>query len=255
MSWAGAGEAYARSYAGLCAGTGERMRQLLGPAAGRSLLDVGAGDGTLAAAWTDAGWRVTACEPEESMREAACRRHPHLSLVDAALPELPFDDASHDAVVANLVLNHVADPRAGAAELRRVARGTVIATTWSHSPSSFWSAVTASAALTPAPAARLPADLDFERTAPGFERMLREAGWQPEVTELTWTWSPETDTLWHSVEGGVAGAGAFYRGLADADRRRFREAFDRVATERARDGRIPLTQTAAIAVDRRSSAS
>lgn len=53
MSWQGAGEAYAASYASLCAGTGARMRELAGAADG-TLLDVGAGDGTLAAAWADA---------------------------------------------------------------------------------------------------------------------------------------------------------------------------------------------------------
>ena len=250
MSWSGTGEAYAASYAALCAGTGERMRQIAGPAEGRSLLDVGAGDGTLAAAWADAGWQVTACEPEPSMRAAAARQHPQLAIVDGALPALPFADASFDVVAANFVLNHLADPRAGAADLRRVARGTVIATTWTHSPSSLWADVTARGGLTPASVERLPADKDFERTASGFKRMLRDAGWRPEVSELTWTWRPDAAALWRSVDGGVAGAGAFYRGLADADRARFRAAFDELVAERTEDGRMPLTQTAAIAVDR-----
>ncbi len=249
MSWQGTGEAYAASYAALCAGTGVRMRALAGTARG-TLLDVGAGDGTLAAAWADAGWRVTACEPEPSMRAAARRQHPGLELASAALPELGFDDDSFDVVVANFVLNHLDDPRSGAAELRRVSRGTVIATTWTHSPSSLWADVTARASLAPASGGRLAADKDFERTASGFERMLRDAGWTPEMSELTWTWRPAAATLWRAVEGGVAGAGAFYRRLADADRRRFREAFDSLVAERGDGATVPQTQTAAIAVHR-----
>ena len=250
MSWAGTGDAYAASYAGLCAGTGPRLGELAGAAAGRTLLDVGSGEGRLAAAWRDAGWRVTACEPERSMREAARRQHPDLDMVDGMLPSLPFAFDTFDAVVANFVLNHLPDPRAGAAELRRVARDVVIATTWSASPSSFWSEVTTRSGLTPACGGRLPADRDFERTASGFDRMLRDAGWNPDVTELTWTWRPSAEALWRSVEGGVAGAGAFYANLDDPERVRFRAAFETLIDERSEDGAVPHTQTAAIAVER-----
>ncbi|MEJ1087722.1 class I SAM-dependent methyltransferase [Microbacterium sp. Mu-80] len=249
MSWSGAGAAYAESYAGLCAGTGERLRELAGPADGRTLLDVGAGDGRLAAAWSDAGWRVTASEPEPSMRAAAARQHPTLSLIADALPHLQLPDAAFDTVVANFVLNHLDDPRAGAVELRRVSRGMTLATTWTTSPSSLWSDVTARAGLAPAPGGRLPADKDFERTVSGFDRMLRDAGWNPAVTEFTWTWRPTPAALWRSVVGGVAGAGAFYRTLSDADRARFRTAFDAVVDERREGDALPHTQTAAIAAD------
>lgn len=250
MSWVGTGEAFAASYAALCAGTGETMREIAGPARGRTLLDVGAGDGTLAAAWADAGWRVVATEPEPSMREVAGVGHPQLTMLGDGLPHLSFDDRAFDVVTANFVLNHVSDPRVASAELRRVARELVIATTWSASPTALWADVIARAGLTPAPASRLPADKDFERTADGFGRMLADAGWHVEVTELTWTWHADPEALWRSVAGGVAGAGAFYLTLPDADRERFRSAFDALVAERADDGRMPMTQTAAIAVDR-----
>ncbi|WP_315900813.1 class I SAM-dependent methyltransferase [Microbacterium esteraromaticum] len=251
MSWAGTGDAYAASYAQLCAGTGEVLRAHVGVPGGRSLLDVGAGDGTLAAAWSDAGWRVTAAEPEASMRRVAKRQHPTLTITADALPALSFDDGAFDVVVANFVLNHVSDPSAAASELRRVAAGTVAASIWSASPASLWGEVTTRAGVMPLAGARLPADKDFERTASGFERMLRGAGWEPVVTEHTWTWRPTPEMLWRSVVGGVAGAGALYATLSDADRRRYRQAFDAVIDER-RDGEvIPHVQTAAVAVDHR----
>ncbi|WP_309129373.1 methyltransferase domain-containing protein [Microbacterium sp.] len=250
MSWQGVGEAYADSYAALCAGTGESLRALAGEAGGRSLLDVGSGDGTLAAEWASVGWQVTACEPEPSMRAVSAKRHPGVPVGDGALPHLPFDDDAFDAVAANFVLNHLADPRAGAAELQRVSRGIVVASIWTQSSTRIWADVTQRAGLAPASGGLLPKEKDFDRTVTGFERMLRDASWRPEVIELTWTWRPEPRTLWRSVDGGVAGVGSFFRGLPDADRRRFRVAFDEVVAERAEDGRVPLTQTAAIAVDR-----
>jgi len=252
MTWAGTGEAFAASYAALCAGTGDRLREIAGPARGRSLLDVGAGDGTLAAAWAEAGWHVVAAEPEPSMREVARAAHPDLRIIHDGPPHLSLETDSFDVVTANFVLNHVSDPRIAAAELRRVARGLVIATTWSASPTALWGDVIARADLTPVPAGRLPAEKDFERTAEGFAGMLADVGWHAEVAELTWTWHADPEALWRSVAGGVAGAGAFYLTLPDADRERFRSAFDALVAERADDGRMPMTQTAAIAVERLS---
>ncbi len=82
--------------------------------------------------------------------------------------------------------------------------------------------------------------------------MLRDAGWrETEVTELTWVWRAAPTALWASAEGGVGGAGLFYRALGPADRDLFRSAFELICAERAVDGRVPLTQTAAVAVGRR----
>ena len=247
--WAGVGEAFSASYADLCAGTFSTMHRALNAPKRRSLLDVGAGDGRLAAAWADAGWIVRACEPEASMRAVSRRRHPQVDTVSGALPDLPFEDGAFDVVVANFVLNHVASPRRSAAELRRVSRDAVVATTWTLSPSWFWAEITERAGVEPFAGAKLSAAEDFERTADGFARMLREAGLEHvTVAEHGWTWNAEPDALWLSVEGGVAGAGALYTGLDDDDRRRFRAAFDRVIEERRTGGVLPLEHRAAIAV-------
>lgn len=247
--WVGVGEAYAASYAALCAGTFPVMREALGAPAGRTLLDVGAGDGTLAAAWSARGWAVTACEPEATMRAVSRLRNPGLEPVDGALPDLPFVDGAFDVVVANFVLNHVASPRASAAELRRVSGGAVVATTWTLSPSWLWAEITARAGVEPFAGERLPAAEDFERTPEGFARMLREAGLDHvSVVEHEWIWNARPDALWASVEGGVAGAGALYARLDAGDRRRFREAFDLVVEDRRTGGSVPLEHRAAIAV-------
>lgn len=247
--WGGVGEAYSASYADLCAGTFPPMRDALGAARGRTLLDVGSGDGTLGSAWTDAGWAVAACEPEETMREVSRRRHPLVEVVDGGLPDLPFDAGSFDVVVANFVLNHVRSPRTAAAELRRVAREAVVATIWSRSPSWLWADVTRRAPVEPLAGRLLPANEDFERTADGFRRMLDDARMgRTEVVEHTWIWRVAPTALWTSVEGGVAGAGALYASLDPDERRSFRRAFDEVVAERLVDGVLPLEHRAVIAV-------
>ncbi|WP_338565948.1 class I SAM-dependent methyltransferase [Microbacterium paraoxydans] len=251
-AWDGVGEAYAASYAALCAGTVDVLASALGPAEGRSLLDVGAGEGGLAARFAGLGWSVTACEPEPTMRAVAHRMHPTLRIIDGGLPTLPFADRSVDVVVANFVLNHVSSPRTAARELGRVAREAVAATTWARSPSWFWAEVVERAGLRPYAGERLPAEEDFDRTADGFAAMLVEAG-LPEVSvsEHTWTWHADPDALWVSVEGGVAGAGAQYAGLSSAERSRFRAGFEETVAAHRVGTVLPLEHRAAVAVSRR----
>jgi SAM-dependent methyltransferase len=120
--WSGVGAAYAESYASLCAGTTEAILAALAQSAQRGrLLDVGSGTGALAGAAAAAGWAVTWCEPEATMREVAVADHPDIDVVEGAPPALTFPDAAFDAVIANFVLNHVPDPRASAREMLRVA--------------------------------------------------------------------------------------------------------------------------------------
>jgi len=250
-SWAGVGEAYAASYAALCEGTHDEIVRGLGPARGRRLADVGAGTGTLAARLMDAGWSVTGCEPESSMRAVAARDHPRVPMVDGALPGLPFDDAVHDAVTANFVLNHVPDPRAAARELRRIAApdAVLVATIWIVSPSWFWQSVSDRAGLVAPAGGRLAPDKDFERTSEGFGRMLAAGGWRGvEVSEHSWTWHAETEALWRSAVGGVASAGALYLSLDAAERTRFARAFDQLCAEHSNGSRVALEHTAAVAV-------
>lgn len=248
-AWNGTGEAYAVSYASLCLGTGPQLIAALGRGEGRTLLDVGSGTSSLLAEFAREGWTVTGCEPEPSMRAVAEREHPEIDCVAGALPELPFDGESFDTVTANFVLNHVADPRESARELARVARHRVAATIWVRSPSWFWRDVCDRAGLVPAEGERLPPERDFDRTAAGFAEMVTDAGWRGvQVSESTWTWRASPAALWASAEGGVAGAGLFYRSLDPAGRSAFRRGFDELCDVLAVGDEVPLEHTAAIAV-------
>ncbi|SCG41112.1 class I SAM-dependent methyltransferase [Micromonospora humi] len=92
----------------------------LAPEPGMRLLDLGAGTGSWAQAFTAwfPGLEVVAVEPSAAMR-AHCPFRPVLA-GDAA--HLPLDDARVDGVWLSTVIHHVPDLAAAARELRRVLR-------------------------------------------------------------------------------------------------------------------------------------
>jgi SAM-dependent methyltransferase len=86
----------------------------------RSLLDVGAGDGRIAA---EVG-RTLGAERIVGV-EVKPREHADIEVVAYDGVTLPFADDSFDAVLLSDVLHHASDPRALLAEALRVARGAV----------------------------------------------------------------------------------------------------------------------------------
>jgi SAM-dependent methyltransferase len=100
----------------------QRIRAALGDA--RTVLNVGAGAGS----YEPADLEVTAVEPSAVMR--AQRPSGAAPVVDARAESLPFADDSFDAAMAVLSDHHWEDHARGLAELRRVARHSVVVFTW-----------------------------------------------------------------------------------------------------------------------------
>lgn len=249
-SWNDVGAAFAASYDALCSGTHDVISDFLGHPGGRTLLDVGAGVGTFAGTLASRGWQVTATEPAVSMRSVAAQRFPDLPMLAEALPDLSFRDDVFDVVTANFVLNHVPDPRRAATELLRVAKpgGLLAASIWLRSPSQFWGSVFGLAGIIVPPGGKLPADLDFDRSAPGFTSMLRDAGWYGvRIREHSWDWVISPIALWQALQGGVASAGALYESLSAREQLAVAEAFDEVCQRFASGSMVRLPHTAAIA--------
>jgi SAM-dependent methyltransferase len=99
-----------------------RARRWLPPEA-RVVADVGCASGYGTAALTGAGRsrrRVIGVERDPDHLSEAARRFPWLPVVEGDAAALPFEDGSLDAVVMLDVLEHVPDPRAVVAEIRRV---------------------------------------------------------------------------------------------------------------------------------------
>jgi SAM-dependent methyltransferase len=98
------------------------------PLAGAVALDAGAGSGLAGDALRAGGARVVAADLELDMVAHGAR-----PAVAADVTALPFRDGSFDVVAAAFVVNHLPDPVAGLAELRRVTRagGEVLVSTFS----------------------------------------------------------------------------------------------------------------------------
>jgi SAM-dependent methyltransferase len=95
--------------------------------AGSSALDAGAGPGVAGDVLRARGAQVVSVDSDPDM-VAAC---PTPAFV-ADVTDLPFEPGTFDLVVAAFVVNHLPDPAAGLAELRRVTRpgGAVLVSTF-----------------------------------------------------------------------------------------------------------------------------
>lgn len=225
--WTGVARAYARSFAGLCAGA---IPILVGglPRGGR-VLDVGCGTGALVRAAREAGHEAIGVEPDPEMAAlAGSLLGEHVAV--AGLPDLPYADDGFDAVVANFVLNHVDDPRAGARELVRVAApgGFVRASIWGSDPppqATMWNALLdASEAVRP-PSPRLPAELEFERSPHGLAGILGEAGLAvTHAGTASWTWRVPPADLWAGLTS-IGNFGVLWRAQSADVQARLRTAY------------------------------
>ncbi len=107
--------------------------EMLDPDPAAVVLGAGTGTGTAADAVArrlGGDGAVVGVDPSPVMLRLARGRA--TGLVVAVLPGLPFRNASFDGALANLVLSHLADVEAGAADLARVLRpgGRLGATAW-----------------------------------------------------------------------------------------------------------------------------
>lgn len=105
-------------------------------AVGQRALDVGCGPGALTGELVrrlgaDA---VSAVDPSEPFVAAAQQRHPGVRVQRAAAEQLPFEDRTFDAALAQLVVHFMAEPVRGLREMTRVTRedGVVAACVWDH---------------------------------------------------------------------------------------------------------------------------
>ena len=103
---------------------------------GQRALDVGCGPGALTGelAARLGPEHVAAIDPSAPFADACRRRLPDVRVEIAAAEALPFPDCAFDAVLSQMVVNFMSDPRAGLREMRRVVcpGGTVAAAVWDY---------------------------------------------------------------------------------------------------------------------------
>lgn len=219
-AWAGQASAYEASFGKLCAHAVPALLDAAGPLAGRRLLDVGTGTGTVASRALARGARVTAADAEPTMVTHTTSALPGTDVRQAALPQLPFTEGEFDAAVGNFVLNHVGRPAAALTEIRRVTRpgGRIALTIWA-SPAApgkalLGRALKASGVLDQLDFPSLAADEDFPRDEPGFATLLTAAGLTDVSCELlAWDHHTTAEEWWSGPASGVATIGQALRTL------------------------------------------
>ncbi len=197
-----------------------------GVAAGQRALDVGCGPGALASELVrrlgiDA---VAAVDPSPSF-VAGCRaRLPGLRVEEAVGERLPFEDASFDRALAQLVVNFMTDPPAGVGEMVRVTRpgGVVGAAVWDYAGAMTLLRAVWDAAIELDPAA---AALDEGRSMPFCTPEDLAGLWSGAGLADVRVAAVEAgahydgfDDLWRALEAGVGPAGAYVLSL-DVDGR------------------------------------
>ena len=247
--WDDVAASYDRSFATLCAGTtGELLRRV---PPGSRVLDVGCGSGHVAAHLVGAGHVVHAVDPDPQMVALATSR----SAADVrrgGLPELPYDDRSFEAVVANFVLNHVDDPRAGARGLAAVAQpgGHVVATVWpAYAPqqATLWNTLLDESGAVRPELPRLAPERDFERSPDGLGGVLSEAGLEVvDVGTTEWDWHVRPEHFWAGVTT-VGNFGVAWRAQSPEVRARMHDAFPDVAGPWRQDDHLVFPVRAAFA--------
>jgi demethylmenaquinone methyltransferase/2-methoxy-6-polyprenyl-1,4-benzoquinol methylase len=101
---------------------------------GERVLDLAAGTGTSSEPFADAGVFVVPCDFSMGMLRVGKRRRPDLPFVAGDALQLPFADASFDAVTVSFGLRNLNDIEAGLGEMLRVTRpgGRLVVCEFSH---------------------------------------------------------------------------------------------------------------------------
>ncbi|GAA2069960.1 hypothetical protein GCM10009801_20280 [Streptomyces albiaxialis] len=254
-TWAGRADAYAGSFARLCAYPVPLLLDAAGVREGAQVLDVGTGTGSAAAAACARGAKVTAVDADPGMVERAARTVPGIDVRLAALPRLPFADAAFDAVVGNFVLNHVGRPREALRELRRVLcpGGRAALTVWAAPPAPgqalLGRAVRAAGVGRPAHLPSLAPEEDFPRTERGFAGLLAETGLTGvECDTLVWEHRASPEEWWSGPAAGVATIGQVVTSQPPSVVAEIKGHFEALGAEFTdRDGMLVLPHTALIA--------
>lgn len=97
---------------------------------GLRIADVGTGTGKLTDALLAPGREVTAVDPDPGMLAVLSAKHPEVTTVTGTAEQLPFDDATFDAVTFGQSW-HWVDPPRGSTEVARILRpGGVLGLFW-----------------------------------------------------------------------------------------------------------------------------
>jgi SAM-dependent methyltransferase len=217
MAFNVAADAYDRFMGRYSAVLTPQMADFAGVKSGARVLDVGCGPGALIAELVARGAHVSAVDPSAQFVVAARERYPDVDVQQATAEELPFEDESFDAALAQLVVHFMADPVRGLTEMARVTGdGGIVA-------ASVWDMVGGKAPISPFWRAARELDSGVEgeaRRAGAGEGQLPDLFERAGLTEIEETALPVDvehstfDEWWEPFTLGVGPAGEYYQQLA-----------------------------------------
>lgn len=223
----------------------EPLLDAVGAGAGTRLLDVATGPGYVAASAATRGAKVTAVDFSETMLAFARERTPEVEFVRGDATDLPFEDATFDAVTAAFLLLHVGAPERAVAEAARVLSpgGRAAFSVWDVPARGRWIGVffDAFTAAGAHPPAEVPEGPSFFRLADDAEfTTLLAGGGLVDVDVSTVQFDlhvRDGDELWNGLVEGSVRVGPLILGQPDELRQRIRERYDELLeTYRAQDG-------------------
>jgi SAM-dependent methyltransferase len=204
----------------------------LGIERGNRVLDVGCGPGALTSQLVGVvgAENVAGVDPSEAFVATYRERYPGVQVHVTGAEQLPFEEASFDFTIAQLVLHFMKEPLRGVSEMRRVTRsgGKLAASVWDYGDKmtlirKFWDAARAID-----PAARAGDEVNFlYTTQTGLaelweERGLKQVSVEPVDVSASYT---DFEDLWWPLEAGVGPAGAYAAALAPEQRARLKDEF------------------------------
>jgi len=228
MSFCVGTEAYGRHVGRYGPALSAAHAEAAGVAAGDRALDVGCGPGVLLVELAQrlGGDRVAGVDPSQPFVASARAAVPAADVRVAAAERLPLESDSFDVALSQLVVNFMADARAGVAEMRRVARRTVTSCVWDYAREmmmlrAFWDAA-----------------LELDPGAPDEGKTMRYC--TPEELRSLWTDAglrdveaealvveaeyEDFDDYWSPFPAGIAPSGAYCASLDEDQQAALREA-------------------------------
>lgn len=209
--------------------------------AGDKVLDVGCGPGALTAHLLSVGAEVAAIDPSPPFIDAMRARFQDVDVRRGTAEELPYDTATFDAALAQLVVHFMTDPVVGVRQMTRVTRrgGVIAACVWDGPTGAlapFWDAVHV-----------LDPEVDDEALLSGackghLTELFEAAGLRDlqENSIAVDVLHPTFEEWWEPYTLGVGPAGDYVQRLDDDARARL----ESVARERLGSGPFTVTATA-----------
>jgi SAM-dependent methyltransferase len=205
---------------------------------GSRVLDVATGPGYVAAAAAQRNASVLGVDISSAMVAMASESHPEIDFRQADVHDLPLEDASFDAVVANFLILHVGRPELAASELARVLKpgGRLALTVWDVPERTrlfdlFLGAVADAGAAAPD---AIPPGPDFFRFSddPEFDALLQGAGLDDRAVQtIAFEHVATEDEVWNGMLHGTVRSSVLVLEQDEATQGRIREAFRRRAYE------------------------